>query len=106
MVLAGVLALQAGRPDLPPGPEHRLRRAPSSAPTRNSAPRPTCANGGALASAAFEKPPSLLPATSFRNERPVRDEAPFRTRLQVKDEWLSDEGLRLNGALVAYKARF
>jgi hypothetical protein len=72
----------------------------------NPAAQPDLRERRALTSAAFETPPPLRQAPVFRNERPIRDEAPFKTELLVKDEWVADDGLRLKGAMVAYKSRF
>jgi len=69
-------------------------------------PQPTLHERRTLASAAFEKPIDARPAPAFRNERPIRDEAPFQTRVLVKDEWTSDDGFRLDWATLEYKRRF
>jgi hypothetical protein len=65
-------------------------------------PRPNLPERRALAVAAFERPRPLLRADALER-RPLNFEAP---PIKPKDEWTSDEGFRLKGALLAYKARF
>lgn len=65
-------------------------------------PQPSLRDRHALAMAAFERPQPLRRADDPKRQL-VTFEAP---PLEPKDEWTSDEGLRLKGALLAYKARF
>lgn len=53
-----------------------------------------------LADAAFERPPALLRIST-------RPAAAYQAPpLEPKEEWTSDQGLRMKGALLRYKARF
>ncbi len=53
-----------------------------------------------LASAAFERPPAPL---GIGGRHAASFEAP---PLQAKEEWTSDQGLRMKGTRLRYKARF
>ena len=63
-------------------------------------PTPDLRVANVLAGAAFERPPVPL-RNSAQNATAY--EAP---PLQPKEEWTSDQGLRMKGPLLRYKARF
>ena len=65
-------------------------------------PAPNLREHRALAMAAFERPPARIRTNAF-NLRTAAFEPP---PLRAKEEWTSDDGLRMKGAMVAYKARF
>ena len=65
-------------------------------------PQPNLHERRSLAMAAFERPQPIRRADAI-TRRTVNFETPA---LEPKDEWISDEGLRMKGAMVAYKARF
>jgi hypothetical protein len=60
----------------------------------------------ALAMAAFARPPGELRAGAFARDRAAHSGTVYKSPLLVKDEWLADDGLRLAGIRIAYKARF
>jgi hypothetical protein len=68
--------------------------------------RPQPQESRALAMAAFARPAGALPSSAFRRDRAAHSDTIFEAPLVVKDGWLADDGLRLVGARIAYKARF
>ena len=65
-------------------------------------PAPNLREHRALAMAAFERAPASVRAKAFKFRTASFEPRPLR----AKEEWTSDEGLRMKGAMVAYKARF
>ena len=63
-------------------------------------PAPDLRAARVLAGAAFERPPA--PLQIFTRHAAAYETPP----LQAKEEWTSDQGLRMKGVLLRYKARF
>lgn len=59
-----------------------------------------------LATAAFARPPGEFRAGVFARDRAAHSGTVYKSPLLVKDEWLADDGLRLAGTRIAYRARF
>jgi hypothetical protein len=64
--------------------------------------QPSLRERRALVMAAFERPPAARRPDALQRQ-PVTFEAPA---LEPKEEWTSDEGLRMKGAQLAFKTRF
>jgi hypothetical protein len=100
------LALPAAAQALPATSSAAAASAAALATSERARLQPSPRDTRALAMAAFARPPGELRAGAFARDRAAHSGTVYKSPLLVKDEWLADDGLRLAGTRIAYKARF